>query len=308
MVVGAGVLGLTCAIRLAEADYEVGVFARDLPLETTSAVAPALWYPYRASPPDRVTGWAATSLEVYAGLADKDPDSGVRMRWGTELLGRPTPDPWWAGALPKLERVTDLRAGYADGWRFEAPMIDTTAYLPWLVKRLEDLGGTITRMALAELPDRAPILVNCTGLASRHLAGDRSLTPVRGQLVVVEQVGLTEWLIAGEDTTAPTVIVPRLNDIVLGGTADEGDWEPYPRPETTAEIRERAAVLVPKLRSAQVIRESVGLRPVRPSVRLESERLDRQLRVHCYGAGGSGYTVAWGCADEVVSLVRAGAS
>ena len=47
---GAGVTGLTCAIRLAEAGHRVDVLARDLPLETTSVVAAALWYPYLALP------------------------------------------------------------------------------------------------------------------------------------------------------------------------------------------------------------------------------------------------------------------
>ncbi len=48
-VVGAGVVGLTTAVRLAEAGYSVDVLARDLPHETTSVLAGALWYPYRAS-------------------------------------------------------------------------------------------------------------------------------------------------------------------------------------------------------------------------------------------------------------------
>ena len=37
-----------CAIRLAEAGPHF-LLARDLPLETTSVVAAALWYPYKAS-------------------------------------------------------------------------------------------------------------------------------------------------------------------------------------------------------------------------------------------------------------------
>ena len=46
IVVGAGVVGLSCAIRLLEAGHRVDVVARDLPLETTSAVAAAVWSPY----------------------------------------------------------------------------------------------------------------------------------------------------------------------------------------------------------------------------------------------------------------------
>ena len=61
IVVGAGVVGLTCAVRLLEAGHRVDVIARDLPRETTSAVAAALWYPYRALPRDQVLAWSRTS-------------------------------------------------------------------------------------------------------------------------------------------------------------------------------------------------------------------------------------------------------
>ena len=64
-VVGAGVIGLSCAVQLLEAGHRVDVVARDLPLETTSAVASALWYPYRALPQDRVTAWSRTSYAVF---------------------------------------------------------------------------------------------------------------------------------------------------------------------------------------------------------------------------------------------------
>ncbi len=46
-VVGAGVIGLTCAVRLAESGLAVDVLARDLPLETSSAAGAGLWLPGR---------------------------------------------------------------------------------------------------------------------------------------------------------------------------------------------------------------------------------------------------------------------
>ena len=51
-----------------------------------------------------------------------------------------------------------------------------------------------------------------------------------------------------------------------------------------------------------MLRHKVGLRPVRPAVRLER---DGHV-VHCYGHGGAGVTLSWGCADEVVALVSNG--
>jgi D-amino-acid oxidase len=82
VVVGAGVVGLTCAVRLAEAGHETHVLARDLPPETTSAVAAALWYPYRALPQDRVTAWSARTYQVLSELAGTAPASRVRLRDG----------------------------------------------------------------------------------------------------------------------------------------------------------------------------------------------------------------------------------
>ena len=54
---------MTCAVRLAEDGHQVEVLARDLPLETTSVVAAALWYPYLALPQDRVTAWAGSPMQ-----------------------------------------------------------------------------------------------------------------------------------------------------------------------------------------------------------------------------------------------------
>jgi len=297
VVVGAGVVGLSCALRLLQAGHRVDVLARDLPRETTSSVAAALWYPHLALPQDKVTAWGKSAYEEFARLAAEGVD-GVAMRTGTELLAEPTPDPWWIDAVPGLERV-DPRSPYPDAWSFVTPVIDMPRYLTWLAEQVVEAGGTITRMALARLP-AAPLVVNCSGLGSRVLAGDPTTTPVRGQVVVVEQVGLDEWWLA-EDAGragAATYVIPRTTDIVLGGTDDEGDWSRTPTPEIAADIVRRAARIVPEVGQAKVLRHQVGLRPVRPEVRLE--RVGDV--VHCYGHGGAGVTLSWGCADEVTAL------
>lgn len=305
IVVGAGVVGLSAAVRLLEDGHRVDVIARDLPLETTSAVAAAIWYPYLAFPRTRVAEWARVSYAVFDALSDTEPAAGVLMREGTQVFRDRAPDPWWAASGPSLARETSLPAGFADGWRFRTPVVEMPLYLPWLAARVEALGGTITRMNLSALPTHADVVVNCTGIGSRLLAGDRSVVPVRGQVVYVEQFGLDRWWLAddaGGSADDPTYIVPRSRDIVVGGTEVEGEWSRTPSPQVAHDIIERAARLVPELRSARVVRHKVGLRPLRASVRVE--RIEDV--VHCYGHGGSGVTLSWGCAEEVARLVRAG--
>lgn len=301
LVVGAGVVGLTTAVCLAEAGYDVHVLARDLPLETTSSVAAALWYPFLADPPDRVLSWSTRSLQIFSRIARESPQSGVSLIEGTEVLTRPHGDPFWACAVPSFTRIHQPPVPYVDGWSYEAPVIEMPVYLLWLRDRLEAAGATITRMALRALPAGAELVVNCTGLGARHLAADASVVPVRGQVVRIDQIGLDRWSLHAE---GPTYVIPRARDIVLGGTSAEGVWETRPEPSVAADIVRRATVLVPELAGARVLGHRVGLRPARPSVRLEGEQLPKGgLVVHCYGHGGAGVTLSWGCAEEVLALV-----
>lgn len=294
IVVGAGVVGLSCAVRLLQAGHRVDVLARDLPQETTSAVAAALWYPYRALPQDRVTAWAKRAYAVYAELADEE--SGVRVLEGTEVHHAAAPDPWWASAVPVLERVPPPE-GYADAWSFAAPLIDMPVYLRWLRARVEELGGTLTRMSLRALPaTEDEVVVNCSGIGARLLAGDPAVFPVRGQVVLLDGIGVDRWYL---DESGPTYVVPRTDTIVVGGTDEEGEWSRTPSAATAEDLLRRARALAPELAGARIVAHRVGLRPARPVVRLEAEG----RVVHCYGHGGAGVTLSWGCAEEVVELV-----
>ena len=303
IVVGAGVVGLSCAVRLLERGHQVSVVARDLPLETTSSVAAALWYPYRAYPFERVTAWSATTFTELAALSEVE-GAGVSMVPGTEVLRSGTgAPPWWASAVPSLQPATELLPGYAAGWSFEAPVAEMRVYLGWLTGRVHELGGTVTRMALPALPDLAEVVVNAAGLGARLLGQDTSVLPVRGQVVYVEQVGLDRWWL---DSAGPTYVVPRSTDIVIGGTEEEGSWDPAPDETSAKDILARGRELVPELRRAKVLGHRVGLRPARPAVRLEESSAPAGARiVHCYGHGGAGVTLSWGCADEVAELVGA---
>jgi D-amino-acid oxidase len=123
-------------------------------------------------------------------------------------------------------------------------------------------------------------------------------------VVRVSNPGLDRWLIDDDHPDGLTYVVPRDTDVVLGGTADRGAEDPEPDPAVEAGILARARALVPALRDAEVVSRAVGLRPVRPSVRLERADAGGRTVVHCYGHGGAGVTLSWGCAAEVVALAR----
>jgi D-amino-acid oxidase len=302
-VVGAGVIGLSCAVRLLEAGHRVDVLARDLPLETTSAVAAAIWYPYRAWPQDRVLPWARATYAAFAAIADEHPDSGVVLREGTEVVARRDEPPWWAEAVPDLRETVEVPVGYDGGWRFTAPVVEMPIYLEWLAGQVLAAGGSITRLNLHGLPrtgdGSAEAVVDCAGLGAKFLAADPSVHPVQGQVVLVEQVGLERWWLDGSSVGGPVYVVPRSGDIVVGGTDVEGEWSRTPSPEVAGAILRRGLRLVPELAGAEVLGHRVGLRPARPEVRLER---DGDV-VHCYGHGGAGVTLSWGCADEVAALL-----
>jgi len=307
-VVGAGVIGLSCAWRLVEAGHRVRLVADREPGATTSAVAAAIWYPYLAAPRERVGGWGARTYDELRDLARDHPGSGVRLRPGVELFNHAEPDPWWAAAVPDLRRLPaeECGAGLADGWTFTAPVVDMPVYLSWLCGRLAGRGVALVNRHVTDLDDeldQSDVVINCTGLGSRELLDDQLLTPVRGQVMVMTNPGLTSWWLHDAGPGELTYVVPRLASVVVGGTAEEGGDELSPDQSTAIAIRARAVRLVPALAGATVIAHAVGLRPARSEVRLEREERAGGAVVHCYGHGGAGVTRSWGCAAEVVGLV-----
>lgn len=99
VVVGAGVIGLTTAVGLAETGHRVDVVAAEPPRATTSAVAGALWGPWLVEPRERVLPWAAHTLKILRELAEH-PNSGVRIATGIEVSRTSYAPPDWAGLLP----------------------------------------------------------------------------------------------------------------------------------------------------------------------------------------------------------------
>ncbi len=145
------------------------------------------------------------------------------------------------------------------------------------------------------------------GTGPRSLVGDDRLFPIRGQLVRIARPEAADpYVLLGEGPkTGLVYVVYRSDDVILGGTAQEGNWSLVPDPAETEGILERATRVAQEIAGAEVLGEIVGLRPGRDAVRLEAEPWGDGTVVHCYGHGGGGVSLSWGCADDVVQLVMA---
>lgn len=303
IVVGGGIIGLTAAVRLCERGADVTVWTPAGPEQTVSAVAAAVWYPAHTIYEPRILAWAAATYDLFrrqalAGI----PGVLVRETRNLERDGA-TADPWWASAARGV-RYRRADPPWTREVRFQAPLVEMGRYLPWLREQLIAAGARVVRRQVDRLEEallEAPVVVNATGLGAGALCGDPEVFPVRGQIVRVANPGLT---VSVRDLGEPgTYVHPRSQDVVLGGTWQENDWNTTPDPATRDAILQRCVALVPELAGAPIVGEEVGLRPARNGgPRVEAEKWADGTVVHAYGHGGAGMTLCWGCADEVAAL------
>ena len=306
-VVGAGVIGLSIAHEFAADGWAVTVVADQDAAASVSTVAAAVWFPYLSGGSPDATRWLARSLARFTELAD-DPTAGVDLRAGVVVERRPGVDRSWAALVGDAREAQphELPAGALAGMRATVPVITTGEYAAWLRARVEALGVRFERRrvdSVRQLAASADLVVVAGGLLSGVLLGDDdTVVPVRGQVVRLANPGLTDWVIDDDNPGGLAYIVPRRGDVVCGGVAEEGATSLEIDPETERLILERTAAIVPALRGQPVLSRGVGLRPVRPAVRLEWVPGHDVPVIACYGHGGSGVTLSWGCAEAVLEL------
>lgn len=300
-ILGAGVSGLTCGVLFAERGCAVKIFAEQVGTHTTSGAAAALWFPYDAQPSEKVIPWA---LATYRALVDltKDAQCGVSMielrqycRAGQIEI------PAWCSSLGRVTSIA--HDNFASGFSINVPLADTTIYLDYLIDRFQKAGGAIENGVhfekIEEVDSRFGVVINCAGIGARVLANDSNLEPHRGQVAIVAKPDKLKYAIVCDDDPLMYAI-PRTNDCVFGGT-NEVSEELEPDLETAeAIVSECSRVL--EIEPPRVLRHRVGLRPFRKSgVRIEKGELsDGRTLIHNYGHGGSGFTLSWGCANEVM--------
>ncbi|KAI0053121.1 D-amino-acid oxidase [Auriscalpium vulgare] len=279
VVIGAGVVGLTTALKIQEkGGYNVTIVAETFPTDPKTIKYTSHWAgahhvsaaahdDLRQQKLERETFDVMWELSAPGGEAE-----GCFLRAPqTEYYLVPQANPDFLSFSPDFKHLPPADYQHLPNVVSAISLttlgINTPVYLPYLLARFLARGGVTVRASLqhinqvleggvealtgARAGTRAvDALVVCAGIGARALGGveDKDVHPVRGQTVLLR----APWIKSGKslvgETGSQTYIIPRRSgNIIVGGTRVPDDWYPVPRPETTLDILSRGLALCPEL-------------------------------------------------------------
>ncbi|GMH92332.1 hypothetical protein TrVE_jg2598 [Triparma verrucosa] len=263
LVLGSGVNGLTCALRLLKEGYDVHliaeeiagsrgiVFASSCLAQTTSNGAGAIWEfpPFGCSPQKEAREWLLQGRAVFELLSANKQETGVHLRPQTVVSRSDNPDNInaitdfknWSFVNPdftsgkrgdpdapdSFEQVNSLYNCYT--W-YTSPIAFMPRYLNWLYTCCRDNGATFTRSRFSSIQEALRIVdgkfnlvVNCLGLGATA-TGDKDMFPARGALVYLYAPEVTSFY---EDIDRAdedlTYIVPQENGVIACAGSSGGE-------------------------------------------------------------------------------------
>ncbi|KAJ8517652.1 hypothetical protein ONZ45_g5178 [Pleurotus djamor] len=274
VVVGAGVVGLTTALRLQRtALYQVTIISETLPTDPKTVKYTSHW-----------AGANHVSFEPKGSYKHEIDKETFGVMWDMSAPGSSTehlflrirqremyhnerPRPSGLDHMPNFRYLNpeELPFGAVDGVTFETITIDTPRYLRYLLAEFLSIGGLIKQATVQHVnqiiegginvygnggpsPSADSIFV-CTGLGTRVLGGveDTTMLPYRGQTVLLRAPWVKQGLTLSRPDGWAYIIPRRSGDVIVGGTRDADDWYPKARPETTESILTYALAVYPEL-------------------------------------------------------------
>ena len=238
-VVGAGAIGLPTAVMLTQSKFfpQVTIIAEKFSPNTTSDTAAAslrITGNKTSSTHERQEKWTRETYKYFfdlfaSPLAGKLDISLVTMY---VVFEGQRVDPWWKDLVLGFHTVDDSEKKKVNisqdknAWCYSTLIIPCGPYLTWQMEQFKTNGGRVIQKklkSLQEIDGIYDVIVNCSGLGSRDLVNDQGVYPVRGQAVLVDAPWVKHSITAemGEDVM---YIYPRRRGVVLGGTAQIGDW------------------------------------------------------------------------------------
>ncbi|RAL00163.1 FAD-dependent oxidoreductase [Aspergillus ibericus CBS 121593] len=278
VVIGAGVIGLSCAVQLARQGYQVTVVAREIPgdydIDYASPWAGSHFRPVPATKPeDRFE--QELMRETYRemeDLADRHPETGIQFIPAIEYFD--TADPAycdeklvqengyasWPGF--RVLRSSELPAQYESiklGVTYTAWVLNSPVYLKWLKDEAVKYGVSFIRARLSAIEEAVFICkerLSASGTdeviavinASGRGFNDPKSFPSRGQFIAVsnpcQRMISHHW---ADGST--TVIIPRPlgGGTIIGGTKEPNNWSHSISDTATVSILSRAFTLCPEL-------------------------------------------------------------
>lgn len=248
-VVGCGAVGLATARLLQDRGFDVVIYAKDVPPNTTSNVAAALFGVTSLVDDAHRSGAAVGRIQQAARFAHRYYQNFIGDRYGVRwidffLIGdEPQQQPWEFAITPELYPLTVVDPAdnpfprkYAS--RFPSIFIETNIYLTQLLADFLLRGGKLRvhdfadRNELTELA--APLIVNCSGLGAKTLFGDEEMMPVKGQLTLLLPQAEVNYVYL--DGARDLYMFPRRDAIILGGSHEQGVWSIEPDEQQAARI------------------------------------------------------------------------
>ncbi|MDZ7691299.1 MAG: FAD-dependent oxidoreductase [Balneolaceae bacterium] len=361
-ILGAGVSGITTGIVLQLLGYRTQIIAKDRtdkPLQPDDPEFASL-YPSASIIPHSVFGtdipdYFHDSQHIFELLLQEGVD-GVSLNRHYEVFEYEKTVPSYLSQMKNVEHLEKNwrsdpavphhpETEYLEGWSFDCLFADWPIYMPQLFRWYEELGGSIElrKIQQQELPPLPSPIINCTGLAGRHLFGYNGLTKIlKGHLVSIENApppttSQGQTISYNYNPTAKryadlegnpqdVYCYPRSDGWIIGGsrlegTVDEqGNWSGIspgknslqvdgvnlPAPIITlnhAILKKSYEVDLHNFTNRDV---AIGYRYI--STRDEGLCIERDTFrdstvIHNYGHGGAGVTLSWGTAAEVARIL-----
>ena len=319
-VVGAGVASLPLAVMLTEHKYKprVTLIAEEFSPNITSDAAGGIirLNDRRASANDpRTDRWFAETYQYFTKLFGSPMAGklGLSLVSSYTIFDETRKDPLMKDIVLGFRHVGAAEKKVLNipqdknAWSYLTFSMSCTPFLSWQMEQFKNNGGIVIKRKLNNLQEvdgDYSVIVNCTGLGSKELVKDQEMFPVRGQVAVL-RAPWVKHIVTAEVGEKYTYIIPRGEDVIVGGTTQVDNWSTDISPSDRRDIITRCSQYIPSLAHAEIIDEWAGLRPGRKQVRLEIEALSSStMIVHNYGHAGKGLALSIGCAQDSLSLIE----
>ena len=273
-VIGAGVVGLSCATTLLnsieiqdELTIHITIIAESFIQNTTSCGSAGLWEPYKieGTPDELVNNWGKHSFDHFLQLlySPHAAEAGIQLMTAYKLLTHEETinwkEPFWKDIVFNFQKLSsvDLRKmklpeEFVSGCSFETLVIEQKYYLTYLTKLLLEKGVTFEQRRLNNIDElqnrKFHSIINCTGLGACHLLNDTQMYTIRGQVIRVKAPWMKNIWFWGK-----SYIIPNIDNVVCGGTADYGEWSTSPSLSETARIINDISHIFPAFQNATIV-------------------------------------------------------